>query len=322
MTRAGRKVVVVRLIQIGLAVGVILLLWRVVGGDEAARLLAGVQPGWLVLSFAVLSAQTFLSSIRWRITAQPLGISLTPQRALREYYLAQVVNQILPGGVVGDASRMVRSRSGAGLTASVHAVLLERLAGQVAIFAIMVVAFGVTLAVPGGVVWPPDAARAIVISITVVMCVAVVFWRFAPRIRGRIGDTIAGLWGSASVALFAPATRWVQVWLSAGIALCNIAGFLFAAWAIGWDFPVASALALVPIVLFAMLVPFTISGWGVREGAAVVLLPLAGATASDALATSITFGLVCLAASLPGLAFVRNTTAELRRDAVSPENPQ
>lgn len=313
---------VVRLIQIGLAVGVIVLLWRVVGGDETARLLAGVQPGWLALSFAVLSVQTVLSSIRWRITAQPLGISLSPRVALREYYLAHVVNQVLPGGVVGDAGRMVRSRTHAGLAASAHAVLLERLAGQVAIFVIMVAAFGVTLALPGGVVWPPDAARAILISITVVVGVAVVFWRFAPSIRGRIGDTITGLRESAAVALFAPATRWVQAWLSVGTALCNIAGFLFAAWAIGWDFPVASALALVPMVLFAMLVPFTISGWGVREGAAVALLPLAGATASEALAASITFGLACLAVSLPGLAFVRNTTTELRRDAVSPENPQ
>jgi uncharacterized membrane protein YbhN (UPF0104 family) len=314
--------VVARLIQIGLAVGVLVVLWRIIGGDETARLLVGAQPGWLVLSFAVLSAQTVLSSIRWQITARPLGINLSPRTALREYYLAQVVNQILPGGVVGDASRMVRSRSQAGLMASAHAVLLERAAGQIAIFAILAAAFGVTLAVPGGLVWPPATAQVISFSIIAVLFLVVVLVRVAPRIPGRIGQGINDLRVSALVAFATPATCWAQIVLSIGTALFNIAGFVFAAWAIGWNFPVAEALALVPVVLFAMLVPFTISGWGVREGAAVALLPLAGATASESLATSITFGLVCIAASLPGLAFVRPASKTPRRNTMPVENTQ
>jgi len=47
-------------------------------------------------------------------------------------------------------------------------------------------------------------------------------------------------------------------------------------------------------------VPVTISGWGLREGAAVVLFPLAGSTASGGLATSVAFGLMLIVASLPG----------------------
>jgi hypothetical protein len=50
-----------------------------------------------------------------------------------------------------------------------------------------------------------------------------------------------------------------------------------------------------------MLVPVTISGWGLREGAAAALLPVAGIAASDALAASIVFGLLGLVAVLPGL---------------------
>ncbi|MBX9719541.1 MAG: hypothetical protein K2X36_11995, partial [Microbacteriaceae bacterium] len=65
--------------------------------------------------------------------------------------------------------------------------------------------------------------------------------------------------------------------------------------------PLAAIVTLVPIILLTMLVPITISGWGLREGAAAALLPLAGATASASLAASVVFGLVGLVAVLPGL---------------------
>ncbi|MFP4274670.1 MAG: UPF0104 family protein, partial [Paracoccaceae bacterium] len=51
-------------------------------------------------------------------------------------------------------------------------------------------------------------------------------------------------------------------------------------------------------------IPISISGWGLREGAAAALLPLAGATASDGFAASVAFGLVFTASVLPGLIFL------------------
>jgi hypothetical protein len=50
-----------------------------------------------------------------------------------------------------------------------------------------------------------------------------------------------------------------------------------------------------------MLIPLSFSGWGLREGAAAALFPVAGLTAAQGLATSVAFGLVFLIAVLPGL---------------------
>jgi hypothetical protein len=60
---------------------------------------------------------------------------------VREYYLAQIVNQSLPGGMIGDAGRAVRARAQAGLLAAGQAVVFERLAGQIAMFLALAVAF-------------------------------------------------------------------------------------------------------------------------------------------------------------------------------------
>ena len=70
----------------------------------------------------------------------------------------------------------------------------------------------------------------------------------------------------------------------------------------GLSLPIGAILCLVPLILLTTLVPITINGWGLREGAAAALLPLVGATASASLAASVAFGLVGLIAVLPGVA--------------------
>ena len=72
-----------------------------------------------------------------------------------------------------------------------------------------------------------------------------------------------------------------------------------------------------PLILLTMLIPVTISGWGLREAAAAALLPLAGFVASEGLATSVAFGLVLLATSLPGIFFATRSPGTGWRGAAS-----
>ena len=61
------------------------------------------------------------------------------------------------------------------------------------------------------------------------------------------------------------------------------------------------AVTLAPGLLVA-LIPVSLGGWGVREGAFVVLLGFYGVAPEQGLIVSVLFGLALLAASLPGLA--------------------
>jgi hypothetical protein len=61
------------------------------------------------------------------------------------------------------------------------------------------------------------------------------------------------------------------------------------------------AVTLAPGLLVA-LIPVSLGGWGMREGAFVVLLGFYGIRPEQSLVVSILFGLALLAASLPGLA--------------------
>jgi uncharacterized membrane protein YbhN (UPF0104 family) len=297
-----------RTVQLAVALGLMALLWRVADGAEAARRLAGADPVWLMAAVAALTAQTVLSALRWRLTAAQLGIALDHRTALREYYLSQIVNQALPGGVLGDAGRAVRARAQAGLMASGQAVVFERLAGQIAMFVVLAVAFAVTWALPGGVDWPGWLVTPVAVFVLAGVMMPGVVWALVRLVPGRAMRGLAALGAAFGHALLAPAVRGRQVGLSLATALCNIAAFVCCVRAVGADPGIAAMLALVPLILFTMVIPITISGWGLREGAAAVMLPLAGLQPAEALAASVAFGLMFLTSVLPGLVLVAATS--------------
>jgi len=295
---------VLRLVQISMTIGIFVVLWHVADGETAVGRLANATPGWLVAAFAALTLQTVLSALRWRLTAGQFGIVLNRRTAVREYYLSQIVNQTLPGGFLGDAGRAVRARAQAGLMASGQAVVFERLAGQIAIFVLLTLAFVATLVMPGGLDWPRWLLPGVTLLVLGGLSLPPGLWLVARVLPGRAGRGLKQLGQGFMLSVAAPAVRWRQLGLSLATALCNVAAFSFCAAAIGAELPLVASLALVPLILFAMIIPISVSGWGLREGAAAALFPITGAAASEGLAASIAFGLVFLVAVLPGAVFL------------------
>ncbi len=284
--------IVVRLTQIAILLALAVLLWIAADGRAALSRLQDAHLGWLVGAGAVLALQTILSAQRWRVTAAQLGLHISAGAALREYYLAQVVNQSLPGGVVGDANRAVRSRSEVGLVVAAQAVLFERLAGQLGLIAVLVTGLSVSVAMPGVLVWPQWLATPVI----VVLCLLAVAGGLIAMVPGlRRGGQ--AFWAT----VWTRNIRLQQVALSLGTALCNVAAFALCAVALNVAMPWVAVAALVPLILFAMVLPVSIGGWGVREGAAALLFPVMGATSAEGLATSVAFGLVFLVTILPGV---------------------
>ena len=277
------------------------LLWSRLDGPAALRQLAGADPGWLGGALLALTAQTILSAWRWRLTARGLGQSIPPGRALSEYYLAQILNQTLPGGMLGDAGRAVRARAEAGLRRAAEAVVLERLAGQAGLLALMLAGILLAVLLPGGPALPAPvlatAGALFLIAISLAAAIAA-----APRLPGRAGRAAIGLRQSIGRALVGRHVLPAQITLSLGTAAANLLAFDFCARATGTVLGPVATLALVPLVLFTMVLPVTISGWGLREGAAAALFPLVSASAAAGLAASVAFGFMVLAAALPGVA--------------------
>jgi len=89
------------------------------------------------------------------------------------------------------------------------------------------------------------------------------------------------------------------VLLSGVAVLGHVLTFLIAAHAVGVSAPASRLLPLAFIAMMAMALP-NIGGWGPREGVTAWTFSAAGLGADRGAATAVAYGVMVLAASLPG----------------------
>ena len=335
MTGAGSGRRVGRWVGLLVSAGLLALIAVTLDAGAVVRRLAGLEPLWALAGLALATLQVVLSAWRWRFTAARLGLGMGRGLAVREYYLATFLNQVLPGGVAGDVSRAWRhgSRPGPGSPGetargrAVRAVVLERLSGQL-VMAVAAVVSLVVLVGDGslagtGPAGDPGAWRGLVPGPRAALVVVggagalALAWALLRR-RGVVRDGLVHrLARDTWVGLLSPRTLPVQL-VTSGLVVASYLGLgVVAARAVGVDTPTASLLPLMAPVLLAMLVPVGVGGWGVREGAAAVVWSAAGLPAADGVATFVAYGALALVASLPGAVLVRRNSSA--RSADEPE---
>ena len=96
------------LLRVAVSAGLLVALFRLLDGDALLRRLRELDPVWALVALAISLPQMALLAFRWRLTAARLGLTLPFGTALSEYYLGVFLNQLLPGGVMGDVSRAWR----------------------------------------------------------------------------------------------------------------------------------------------------------------------------------------------------------------------
>ena len=294
-----RHVVLRAAFSIGLLAG---LAWWLDLGTVVSRL-AQMRLGWVLLAVAISVVQVAVLAWRWRFTAGCLGVDLSYTAAWREYYLSIFLNQVMPGGVVGDVSRawrqarvQTRQREPAG--PAVRAVIFERLSAQAVMTAVAVVSL---LALP---VTVNRGSRLVLFgagAVAVLIVIAMVVWmRRQSSAQSLVGQVLADL----DAAHLAGPVFAAQLVSAAIVVGTYLATYLAAARAVGVEIPLPVLLPLGAPVLMTMLIPVTVAGWGLREGAAAVLWGAVGLTAADGVLVSVAYGLLVLIGSLPGALFL------------------
>ncbi len=297
MTEADRSRLWATAGRIAVSVALLWLVSRYVEVGAVLSRLGELRPGWVVLGLAVTVLQVAVLAWRWRYTAARLGIALTPREAMGEYYLGILLNQLLPGGVAGDVSRAWRqTRTGAPTGPAIRAVILERASAQVVM---TMTAIASVVVLP----WARGPVRAAAGGATLVLG-GLALWWFGRRALSESGSesAVTRFWADTRRAVLSRDAVATQLLSALVVVASYICVFLVAARAVGVDTPLMRLLPLVAPVLMTMLVPVTVAGWGIREGAAASLWGLAGLTPEDGAAISVTYGLLVLVSSAPGLA--------------------
>ncbi|MDQ1740958.1 MAG: hypothetical protein QOE53_2610 [Pseudonocardiales bacterium] len=292
---------------------ILLALVRTLG---AGPFLDGVRTvdGWsLAAATGIAAVTTVCCAWRWRLVAGGLGVAMPLGPAIAAYYRSQFLNTVLPGGVLGDLHRgVVHGRDAGDVSRGLRAVGWERLAGQLVQAALAVVVL-LTLPSPVRSAMPAGTPAAGLVALVLAAGAVAIGVRFRSRPRSRsrrLMPSPAGTsrWARAVRAAGADLRHGVlarRAWpgivaASVVVVAGHAATFLVAARATGVPAPPATLLPLALLILLAMAVPANIGGWGPREGMAAWTFAAAGLGAAQGVATAVAYGVLALAANLPG----------------------
>ena len=276
-----------------LSVGVIIYLVRRLDFDQLRANLFTVDPWMFLLALALVGVQCAILNGRWMLIMRSLGVAIEWLAGMRILLISLWFNQVLPSSAGGDVVRIwLLRRRGVQWSLAVKGVMADRFTALLGLVALMVAGL------PFLVMRTHNSAAELAIGGLAAAGVAgTVFLLTLDRWPARI----IAFGPIGSFVRFGTLIRYLllqfgQRGLLFGSAilihLMTTASCYVLAVGLHADLSVPDALIFFPPVILLTAVPISISGWGVREGAMVACLALAGVSPAKALAISLLMGII------------------------------
>ncbi len=264
--------------------------------------LAGAGLPLIGLAFAGFLLGVAIRAYRWRVLLDTLNQPVPLARLVYLYLVGLFFNNFLPTGMGGDVVKAAELRRDTRATTAVSTVVSERLMGLLgaALLALVALPFGamaITSALGG-------------IALVTALSIALATWLLLQpgwlAWLGRRLPLLQPLVGSRPIrALHAEFAAQggrgfiLALGISLPFAFSNVVVYWLIGQALGVFLPFSTFLLASPFISLAMLLP-SINGFGVREGAyQVVFVPL-GVSPAQAIAMSLAYQALRLAAGLLG----------------------
>ena len=270
------------------------VIWRLGSGPflDGVRALDGRA---LLAGAVILFLTTVCCAWRWTIVARGLGVRLSLPAAIVAYYRCLFLNLTLPSGVAGDVHRGVsHGRDVHDVGRGLRAVVWERTAGQV-VQVVLTISVLFVLPSPVRSSMPLVAVALVATAVGVVVVDRVATGGRGFRWERARNAVVADIRGGLLHRNALPAVALASTLAVLGYAIM----FLIAARTTGATEPVSRLLPLALLAMLAMVLP-SVAGWGPREGATAWVFAAAGLGASRGATTAVAYGVLVLAASLPG----------------------
>jgi uncharacterized protein (TIRG00374 family) len=261
---------------------------------EIGLKLKDVVWGWLALSFSLHALGLLISAYRWQILARAQGDRIPLIFLAKSYLVGTFFNNFLPTRFGGDIVRIWDgSRYSKSLVKSSAIVAVERMTGIIVLFVFALVAslLRLDMARKIPVIW-----GALLLGLAGLAVLALFFlpffgrWLEKVRAGGFLGKvaqkfvvfrtTVLGYRNKRTE--FAQATLWAFL-----LQLNVILYYFLIGKALRLEIDFLDYFIFIPIVLLIQIIPVTINGLGLREGAYIEIFRFYGIAPETALSFSI-----------------------------------
>ncbi len=274
------------LTRVAVSVALLALVVSRAGWAALWSTIASADIRWLAAAAALAVAGIGVRAYRWGILLAAVGTPVPLGRLIRLYLVGTFFSDFLPTGVGGDVVRALEVRADTGSLATATAtVLADRAAGLLALFLMG------SLALPFGrdLVSGPVAGLLLALTVAGWGGSALLLRRELLTRLGlvRLLDRVtpaAELYRALNA--FGARVLMRAVAVSAGLNVLLMVMNYWVGIALGIKISFWSYVLFVPLISFLLVLPVSVSGWGVREGGYVYLLAQPGVPALLALALS------------------------------------
>jgi hypothetical protein len=280
-------------------------LLRSIDLGAAVHAMLRMDPWWFAFTLLLVAADRVVMAVRWLLLLRAADVDIPAASALRIFLRSSFVGSFLPAGVGADAARAyeIASRTSRGSQA-VASVGIDRVLGLVAI---------AVLGIAGLAGWsqhvePAFRLRLMAVAALGGAAIVAVFWvdkvaraclpvrwhatRWGWRIL-RLGDAIGAYRSHPKVLLqvlaLSLAVQLVRVFQGYGLGR-----------GLGIQVDVEYYLVFMPIAMLVLLLPVSISGFGLPQAAIVWLLRPVGVPDAESLALSTLLIVIGIIGNLPG----------------------
>lgn len=270
----------------------------------AGRALVGVSVPHLLTVLGLVALDRSVMILRWVLLLRGSAIVIPARHAAEIFLVSAFVGSFLPAGIGGDVARAYGlSRVTTSGKDALASVVIDRVLGILSLL---------SMGLAGLMLWPSPWSRdwRVLTGVALLTAFSVaLFWSerlvewllptrlVGGRIGGRLARTAEALSryrgrGGTLLHVFAWSlfVQWLRITQAYTLAL-----------GLGIHLPFLYFLLVMPIGLFMLLLPVSISGFGLPQGVIVWLLQPMGVSDEHSLALSTLIVLTGLAGNLPGL---------------------
>ncbi|CAI6149472.1 MAG: hypothetical protein SPLUMA2_SPLUMAMAG2_01565 [uncultured Sulfurimonas sp.] len=290
------------IIKLIITIAIFYFLFREIDFVEFSKIIFNSHGGWILVALLMQLTSTYLAAYRWFKISQLLVFKEKLSFYVQSYFKGTFFNQVLPSSIGGDTVRIIDlTRKEYEKKEAFYGVFVDRVVGLVGLLLLNLLA---TLIFFG--TFDNDFSLLIIgITLSGILGFALLFQlhrlTFLADIKFlnlfvRLANRLNSLYASRILLI-------KHISISVIVHLFSVLTMYGLSLALGLDLNFQTLLIAVPPVFLLTIIPISLAGWGVREGAMIGIFMLIGADQTKVLAMSILYGLLLILSAAPGAYF-------------------
>ena len=290
------------IIKLLITIAIFYFLFRNIDFVEFSKILLNSHGGWILVALIMQLTSTYLAAYRWFKISQLLVFKEKLSFYVQSYFKGTFFNQVLPSSIGGDAVRIIDlTRKGYEKKDAFYVVFVDRVVGLVGLLVLNLFATLLFF----GAFDEQFSLLIIFIALGGILGFALLFQlhrlTFLANIKilnlfVRLANRLNSLYASRALLL-------KHIGISVIVHFFSVLTMYGLSLALSLELSFQTLLIAVPPVFLLTIVPISLAGWGVREGAMIGILMLVGADQTKVLVMSVLYGLLLIVSALPGSYF-------------------